>query len=312
MIKRLKLTYQLYNFFQRKRLLHNKAIYKKYGIRKKYYSSVSSADLPENGPADPSLDETAFNAALQADPFYPKLSPGNQQALLNWSKNGFVVLDKYFDEAMVDKINKEVEDLITSKKVSFRYGGNKIMFAIHVSPLLKSIGDDPTLNNILRMLMQRDAVLFQSINFIKGSQQKTHSDSIHMSSYPLGNLIAIWIALEDTDESNGALHYYNGSHRLPYFMNKEFGNEGTKWMLGKKTYYDYEDMIAQKIKDYGLEKTIFRAKKGDVFIWHANLLHGGEPHPDATKTRKSMVLHYYGDGAICYHEVTQRPALIRR
>ncbi|NOJ61841.1 phytanoyl-CoA dioxygenase family protein, partial [Arthrobacter sp. 260] len=77
------------------------------------------------------------------------------------------------------------------------------MFAIHSSAFLKSIGEDKKLKSILKLLLQKEAVLFQSINFLKGSEQKTHSDSIHMSSFPLGNLVAIWVALEDIDETNG-------------------------------------------------------------------------------------------------------------
>ena len=37
----------------------------------------------------------------------------------------------------------------------------------------------------------------------------------------------------------------------------------------------YEPFIAKLIQDNGLEPEYFRARKGDVLIWHANLLHGG-------------------------------------
>jgi len=69
-------------------------------------------------------------------------------------------------------------------------------------------------------------------------------------------------------------------------------------------------MIADKILQNSIKKNVFTAKKGDVLIWHANLFHGGEPHLNKTKTRKSMVLHYFAVDRICYHEITQRPALI--
>ena len=69
-------------------------------------------------------------------------------------------------------------------------------------------------------------------------------------------------------------------------------------------------MIAEKLSKNIFEKKIFLAKKGDVLIWHANLFHGGEPHKNPEKTRKSMVLHYYNTDCICYHEISQRPALM--
>jgi ectoine hydroxylase-related dioxygenase (phytanoyl-CoA dioxygenase family) len=70
-------------------------------------------------------------------------------------------------------------------------------------------------------------------------------------------------------------------------------------------------MIEGKLKESNLSKEIFLAKKGDVLLWHANLLHGAEKQVDKTKTRKSVVFHYFKKGVVCYHEITQRPALIQ-
>src|SRR5690606_6055959 len=104
--------------------------------------------------------------------------------------------------------------------------------------------------------------------------------------------------------------YYPGSHKLPYYLNADYDNEGNDFLIGKYDYTAYENMLEKKIKENNLEKKIFRAKKGDLLIWHANLFHGGEPHPNKNKTRKSMVFHYYRENSVCYHEITQRPALI--
>jgi ectoine hydroxylase-related dioxygenase (phytanoyl-CoA dioxygenase family) len=131
-----------------------------------------------------------------------------------------------------------------------------------------------------------------------------------MSTYPLGGLIAIWIALEDVGPDQGPLHYYPGSHRLPYYRNEDYGNGGTAWRLGNKGYAAYEAFIAERISEAGFPKETFLAKKGDVLIWHANLFHGGNAHLDFSQTRKSMVMHYFARNAVCYHELTQRPALM--
>ena len=133
-----------------------------------------------------------------------------------------------------------------------------------------------------------------------------------MTTFPYGNLIAIWIALEDITLESGPLHYYPGSHKLKYVMNRDYGNIGTKYKLGTKSYTDYENHIEEIITKSKLKKEIFRAKKGDVFIWHANLLHGGEKVMNKTSTRKSMVFHYYSKDSICFHEITQRPTLKRK
>jgi len=45
--------------------------------------------------------------------------------------------------------------------------------------------------------------------------------------------------------------------------------------LGKKKYNEYEDVIEEIIEKNNLRKEVFLAKKEDVFIWNANLIHGG-------------------------------------
>lgn len=183
------------------------------------------------------------------------------------------------------------------------------MFAYRKIELLRKIGTDQNLIELLSSLLSDNAILFQSINFLNGSEQETHSDSIHMTTFPLGGLLGVWVALEDIDFDNGPLHYYPGSHLLPYYLNKDYDNEGNFFLIGDKDYSEYEKMIRFKIKEFSLEKRTFHAKAGDVFIWHANLFHGGEKHINKQKSRKSLVFHYYAQNSICYHEITQRPAL---
>jgi ectoine hydroxylase-related dioxygenase (phytanoyl-CoA dioxygenase family) len=306
MIKRFKPAYWLYNLFQKEKLRHNLPLFKKYGLQKTYFSSISSQDFEqlEGKPNKYDVIDTAEH--LPEEPGFSTISEHYQQALKGWSKNGYAILENFLSSERVATINAEVERLIDDKHVNFRYGGKKIMFAFHVSPLIRSIGEDEELQQILSLLMGKEMSLFQSINFIKGSEQRTHSDTIHMTTFPLGNMLAVWVALEDISEDNGPLHYYPGSHQLPYILNKDFGNEGSTLFLGNKTYADYEDKIEAIIQEQQLEKKTFLAKKGDIFIWHANLLHGGNPMNDPNLTRKSMVFHYYSNDAICYHEITQR------
>ena len=297
----------LYNFFQKKKLQHNVRLYKKLGLKKNYFSPVSSKDFKD---IDTSLlrPETPI-ASLESTVLYKELNEQSQISLQNYASEGFAILNQYLNKDTVDAVNTEIENLINDKKVSFRYR-NKIMFAIHKSPLLKQIGKDTKLVELLSSLMKDEVTLFQSINFLTGSEQKTHSDSIHMTSFPLGGLLGVWIALEDIDMENGPLHYYPGSHKLPYYLNSDYDNEGNWLMIGDKDYKAYERMLDRKVKEHNIQKHIFTARKGDLLIWHANLLHGGEPHTNKQKTRKSMVYHYFASNAICYHEITQRPALM--
>ncbi|EJL68378.1 protein involved in biosynthesis of mitomycin antibiotics/polyketide fumonisin [Chryseobacterium populi] len=303
-IRNYKLPYMVYNFFNRKKLKHNIPLYKKFGINKNYFSSISSKDFSHLSDTERVIDENK----LIHTAFYKNLSEENKESVINYNNNGYLVLKNYLDNDTVDKINSEIHKLMTDGTLKFRYNG-KLMFAIHYSEIIKNIGNDKNLLEFLSVLLDGQAKLFQSINFINGSQQKTHSDSIHMTTYPLGGLLGVWIALEDVDENNGALHYIPGSHKLPYFLNSDYDNEGDALRIGRKSYKAYEEFLENKVKELGLKKEIFKAVKGDLLVWHANILHGGEPHLDKSRTRKSLVYHFFDENSVCYHEVTQRPAL---
>ena len=310
-LRRIKLSYALYNFFKKKELEHNLPLFKKFDLSKKYYSPLNSTDFAKLNPDFPWLDKTNSKTALPENKTFQSLEGSIQKELLTWSDNGYVILRDFFSEATIDKINSEIDDLVHQDKVNWRANNSKIMFAIHQSKFLNEVGTAPQLITILSLLLGREVCLFQSINFLHGSEQRTHSDSIHMTTFPIGYLIAVWVALEDISEENGPLHYYPGSHKLHYVMNKDYDNEGDKFFIGKHSYTAYEDKIQEIVDDKKISKQIFKAKKGDVLIWHANLLHGGEPHLNKSKTRKSMVFHYYAKDVICYHEISQRPALMK-
>ncbi len=310
MSTRLKAAYSLYNYFHKKELSYLPPLYKKYGINKKYYSSISSEDLSHLPKKTNWLDEENLSADdIKKANGFQDFDSATQKEILEFPEKGFIILRGFFKDNS-DEINEEVEELLSKGSVKFDKV-NKIMFAIHKSKLLLSIGQNPELNKILEFLMGKDITLFSSINFMQGSGQRAHSDEFHMTTYPHANIIAAWIALEDVDEDNGTLFYYPGSHKLPYIMNKDFGNEGTKYLLGPKDYDAYEDKIAEVIEEQNIKYETFHAKKGDVLIWHANLLHGGLPVKKPNSTRRSMVFHYYANDAICYHEIKQRPTLFK-
>ena len=145
-----------------------------------------------------------------------------------------------------DAINNDIKKLLDSGKIKFKYG-NKLMFALKQSEAIRKAGTNNHLNQILNHLLDGQAMLFQSINFLQGSEQASHSDSIHMTTYPLGGLLGVWIALEDIAEDNGPVHYYPGSHKLPYYLNADYNNAGNMLLIGDKSYAVYEDIVLNKV-----------------------------------------------------------------
>ncbi|MEX0812765.1 MAG: phytanoyl-CoA dioxygenase family protein [Chitinophagales bacterium] len=310
-IRKFKPAYTIYNILHKDQLAQNKKALDALGINHSPYTSIDSS-LFENYkiPFSPFLDEGSSKTKLPKLELFKSLEAEQQQALLPWSEKGYSILKGYFSSDEVDEINAEIKKLVDAGAADWHYSRPRIMFAIRKSKKIREIIGRKKLESILSMLLGRELNLFQSINFLEGSQQKAHSDSIHMTTFPLGFLIAAWIALEDVDENNGPLFYYPGSHKLPYLLNKDFDHGGNALLIGENANNQYEKAIEKLIEKEQLQKETFYAKKGDVLIWHANLIHGGSAVNDAERSRKSMVLHYFAKDVICYHEITQRPALM--
>lgn len=299
----------VYNMLHQDTLQHNKEAYKKYKFNKFLFQNISSAHFAGKEKGDtPWLDNKDIPADFENKLKTQNFSEPQQLAIRNWKEKGYMIFDKYFSDTQVESINKEIDRLLADKESNIN-DFNKIMFANKQSELIKGITMDKRINEILSFILGKEVIPFQTINFITGSEQRTHSDSIHMTTYPLGYLIAIWVALEDIGLEQGPLSYYPGSHTMDYVLNEDYDKGGNAIKIGDDKHYSaYEDKIAEVAKQSGISKQIFTAKKGDVLVWHANLLHGGEPIANPTSTRKSMVLHYFAKDVIKYHEISERPA----
>ncbi|HXB94324.1 MAG TPA: phytanoyl-CoA dioxygenase family protein [Puia sp.] len=308
-LKKYKFLHWLYNLLHYRSLSHNRAAYRKYHLHKSVIASLSSKDFPDKQ-SRAWLDIGDSRELAPASSGFGQLPADVRQPLLSWSEKGYLILNGLFSGQEADAIQREIDRLVARRRLH-PTADNKLLFANRVSREIGKVTLDSRLTGLLSFILGKNVVPFQTINFIHGSNQRAHSDSIHMTTYPLGYLIAVWIALEDTNEDNGPLFYYPGSHRLPYLLNEDFNEGATSLTLGRKDYPDYEDRIEDLIHEKRLERAVFIAKKGDVLIWHANLIHGGMPVKDPSLTRKSMVIHYFAEDVIKYHEITERPSLLK-
>lgn len=169
------------------------------------------------------------------------------------------------------------------------------------SRAVRRLATHPQVLNTLQQLYGRPAFPFQTLNFNRGTEQATHSDTIHFDSKPLGFMAGVWIALEDVDSGNGPVRYYPGSQKLRQLTLKDAGIE----RIGEQDPYElyksaYEPMIARVVEDKGLLAREAHLKRGQALIWSANILHGGSPIVEQNRTRHSQVTHYYFEGC-SYH-----------
>jgi len=305
-----KLGYVVLNLFNRKKLRHTGAMYRKYGVKQSVFLPISSQELPQTAAEKPWLDAPDAFARMQAHPGFAKFPAPTREAMLRWPEDGFVVLRGLFTDTEVAAMNAEVDRLIRDKVVDFNFTGRKIMFAFHHSALLRKYVHDRRILDVMDFLLGKRMKVFQSINFLTGSEQHAHSDSIHMTTHPLGYMTAAWIALEPITADNGPLIYHVGSHKLPYLLNGSYDHGGDRFTIGEDAYARYEEAVDRELASGAFEAREFHAQPGDVLFWHANLIHGGKKMNVPDASRKSMVIHCFADDVLCYHELTQRAAMM--
>jgi len=111
-------------------------------------------------------------------------------------------------------------------------------------------------------------------------------------------MCGVWVALEDINMENGPLHYYKGSHRQPVQSKAQMEAAG---------FEQPSEYFAHASRNY--EKQYGTIKKGEAVIWSANVLHGGEPIKDKTRSRLSQVTHYYFDDCVYFSSVLSNPEI---
>lgn len=244
------------------------------------------------------------------------LSPAQKQ---QFDDEGYVVIDPQIDPAVIDGVVERVGNGLLYLDGQDQ---GRVQDAWKTDAGVKQIVQAPAVLAILEALYGRKPRPFQTLNFRVGTQQKEHSDTVHFNASPAGYMCGVWVALEDIDENNGAVVYYPGSHKLRELnMSDVFAEPDLlarrtqplyspfspralrRRLTGQAPLYDttqeyalYEEYIQRQLPKIGIQPTLATIRKGQAFVWAANLLHGGSRRNDLDRTRHSQVSHYYFEG----------------
>ena len=187
-----------------------------------------------------------------------------------------------------------------------RPGVTRVHEAWRRSPAVRELATHPVLMEALTLAYGRQPFPFQSLNFMRGSQQDTHADVLHFHAEPSLFMCGVWLALEDVTAGSGPLRYYAGSHRLPVLTLHDAGVGDAK--ISHANYNDiYGPAMAERLRHGGFEARHALLKKGQIAVWAANLAHGGSPILDPESTRQSLVVHYYFENCVYYTPMLSTP-----
>jgi hypothetical protein len=241
----------------------------------------------------PLIDRQDFQDQLEAGRF----GPWSAEAI-SIHENGYCILNIENPAflAQLDAAVDALEPLLADQLIRWEQGeigSPRLQDGWRKHSPIKALALEPIILDLLRHLYGREPFAFQTLNFAVGSEQPFHSDAVHFHSYPLGFMCGVWIALQDVQPESGPLHYFPGSHRLPYLSAATLDLDPKEVAAEPHPQRFFQEHWQQALRETNLEKQQFLPRRGEILIWHANLLHGGEPVRERTSRRWSQVVHYF-------------------
>ncbi|HZH44653.1 MAG TPA: phytanoyl-CoA dioxygenase family protein [Lysobacter sp.] len=230
------------------------------------------------------------------------ITASEAEMLRRFVRDGFVILDELLPEPMVERANAALDEAIAQGYQGYRFGDSTRLEQMHVHfPAVRDIWLYPPVHRFLSLVFGAPSRPCQSLVYVFGSQQDAHQDTIHLTPFPAGLMCGVWIALEDVQPGSGELVVHPGSHRLPRVYMHEAGcaKVSGDWSeFGAKVVGRW----AQMLRESGITPMPYLAKRGQILIWHENLMHAGSIRSDPSLSRRSIVTHHFAEGVIAYYD----------
>jgi hypothetical protein len=238
-------------------------------------------------------------------------------------ETGFVVLPQMQDGALCDQAREEYDAWLENNRSEadqhqdpegrqFRLTN----FHLHSNAAMQ-LAKNAEIMNILDFVFGSEAAVHTSLTFQYSTMQRLHRDSPYFHTFPKNLFVGVWTALQDIDPDSGPLSYVPGSHRKSIdqhaYYNEALARTGDPDTARREALLRYQ----LEITEYGegMRTTQYAVlKKGDIAIWHPELIHGGSPARQPELKRHSMVVHccparvhVYIDDAFLQHQEETEP-----
>lgn len=215
-------------------------------------------------------------------------------------EEGFVILPGMQDHALCDQARADYERYLQDNrdeadKHRDPEGRQFRLVNFHIySEAAMQLAKNPEIMRILDFVFGREAAVHTSLTFQYSTMQALHRDSPYFHTFPAGQYAGVWTALQDIDPKSGPLSYVPGSHRKSFdqhaYYREALERTGSPDQARAEALRRYQD----EVNTFGETLAPRRhavLRKGDIAIWHPELVHGGSPAENQRLKRHSMVVH---------------------
>jgi hypothetical protein len=257
------------------------------------------------------IDKNAMDIPWIESPFFESIMENSnyteeeEKILRYYNQHGYVVIDLELTEDYIENllmmVHEELENIKTQDPRYHYSDSPRIFEGWKNNPYILELARHPKIISTLEFLYGRKPIPFQTINFLKGSNQPLHQDAIHFYTQPERWMVGTWTALQDMTKDCGPLNIVPGSHKWPFYDFQSINLEKPEFGQQFGNYQEYENFLVQLLKVMNKEKINWLGKKGQTLIWASNLLHGGAPITNPNSTRYAQATHFYFEGCDHYY-----------
>ena len=215
----------------------------------------------------------------------------------SFDRDGFVHVSQFMSPPEMDEIEENLARFIREvvpklSKADAMYEDYskpetlKQISGLAVDPFFAQLQANPKIVGLTETLLQDKTIPKVSQFFSKppgyGKPTPPHQDGYYFCLVP-NEAVNVWIAMDDVDEDNGALHYVKGSHKkgvLPHSPSHVLG---------------FSQGLMAGGANLGEEVTC-RAKRGDTLIHHSLMVHSAGAN-NSQRRRRALGLVYYAQRA---------------
>jgi ectoine hydroxylase-related dioxygenase (phytanoyl-CoA dioxygenase family) len=212
---------------------------------------------------------------------------------------GFIILPKMQDPALIDVARQDYVTFLNQEREEAEKNrdplGRQFRLAnFHLySDAAMRLAKNEEIMRILDFVFGRTAAVHTSLTFQYSTEQALHRDAPYFHTFPENQFVGVWTAMQDIHPDSGPLSYVPGSHRFKIDQWQIYNNALKSGMDAKTAHgsalHEYQQQIIKRAE--GFERKFAVLNKGDIAIWHPQLIHGGSPAVDKSLPRHSMVVH---------------------
>ena len=221
-----------------------------------------------------------------------------------WRDNGYLILEKFIPEAIVDRyvaVRSKIADPLGWHSPSAYEGVEEMRDLALYAPLAHE----------MEQLIGKTMGLHLVLSGWTSTTRDWHQDDYLNPPEVNSHYIAVWFALDAISPDAGPFEFVPGSHRWPLVRRSKVmallppgaeRNQSWPWLSEAMLSPFFDAEIGRR----GVKIEQFLGNKGDVLLWHSNLLHRGSLPRNPKLERRSLIAHFTAVGHRNDMHATQR------